>query len=169
MTMNYLSQLPGSSEFWGFWPPGILHSTRETQSLSHVQLFATPWTVGYQAPRPMGFPRQEYWSGSIQGLNPRFLHCRQILYHLSPHGSPYQRGRPPNENCKQCETMKMWGKALGFGGSVQLHLLLSIPPPTPPFLKWHLLKFQDGFSSQSSKVMLGCLFLLSDGAVKQRS
>ena len=25
--------------------------------------FATPWTVAHQAPLPMGFPRQEYWSG----------------------------------------------------------------------------------------------------------
>ena len=23
----------------------------------------TPWTVACQAPLPMGFPRQEYWSG----------------------------------------------------------------------------------------------------------
>ena len=33
------------------------------QSLSHVQLFATPWTVARQAPLSMGFPRQEYWNG----------------------------------------------------------------------------------------------------------
>ena len=31
--------------------------------LSHVQLFATPWTVAHQAPLFMGFLRQEYWSG----------------------------------------------------------------------------------------------------------
>ena len=31
--------------------------------LSCVQLFATPWTVAYQAPRSMGFSRQEYQSG----------------------------------------------------------------------------------------------------------
>ena len=30
---------------------------------SCVQLFVTPWTVHYQAPLPMGFSRQEYWSG----------------------------------------------------------------------------------------------------------
>ena len=30
---------------------------------SHVQLFATPWTVAHQAPLFMGFSRQEYWSG----------------------------------------------------------------------------------------------------------
>ena len=33
------------------------------KSLSHVQLFATPWTVAHQAPLSMGFSRQEYWSG----------------------------------------------------------------------------------------------------------
>ena len=31
--------------------------------LSCVLLFATPWTVTYQAPLSMGFSRQEYWSG----------------------------------------------------------------------------------------------------------
>ena len=31
--------------------------------LSRVRLFATPWTVAYQLPPPMGFSRQEYWSG----------------------------------------------------------------------------------------------------------
>ena len=33
------------------------------KSLSHIQLFATPWTVAYQGPPSMGFSRQEYWSG----------------------------------------------------------------------------------------------------------
>ena len=31
--------------------------------LSHVGLFATPWTVAHQAPLSMGFSRQEYGSG----------------------------------------------------------------------------------------------------------
>ena len=35
----------------------------KVKSLSHVQLFATPWTVAHQAPLSMGFSRQEYWSG----------------------------------------------------------------------------------------------------------
>ena len=37
-------------------------SERKVKSLSHVQLFATPWTVAYHAPPSMGFSRQEYWS-----------------------------------------------------------------------------------------------------------
>ena len=32
-------------------------------SFSCVQLLETPWTAAYQAPPPMGFARQEYWSG----------------------------------------------------------------------------------------------------------
>ena len=57
---------------------------------SCVRLFATLWTVAYQAPLSMEFSRQEYWSGlpclppgdlPIQGSNPRLLHCRWILYH----------------------------------------------------------------------------------------
>ena len=35
----------------------------KVKSLSCVQLFATPWTVAYQAPPSMGFSRQECWSG----------------------------------------------------------------------------------------------------------
>ena len=31
--------------------------------LSHVRLFATPWTVTHQVPLTMGCSRQEYWSG----------------------------------------------------------------------------------------------------------
>ena len=36
---------------------------KKVKSLSHVQLFATPWTIAWQAPLSMGFSRQEYWSG----------------------------------------------------------------------------------------------------------
>ena len=43
-----------------------LLSSRERKKLkllSRVQLFATPWTVAYQAPLSMGFSGQKYWSG----------------------------------------------------------------------------------------------------------
>ena len=41
----------------------ILYIKVKVKSLSHVRLFVTPWTVASQAPPPMGFSRQEYWSG----------------------------------------------------------------------------------------------------------
>ena len=64
----------------------------EVKSLSHVRLFATPWTVSYQVPPSIGFSRQEYWRGlpfpslgdlPDLGIEPGLLHCRQTLYHLS--------------------------------------------------------------------------------------
>ena len=61
--------------FW-FVPqaPFLMHSLKLTDFrksfslstecvLSHAQLFVIPWTLAYQAPRSMGFSRQEYWSG----------------------------------------------------------------------------------------------------------
>ena len=36
---------------------------RKVKSLSHVRLFAIPWTITRQAPPSIGFSRQEYWSG----------------------------------------------------------------------------------------------------------
>ena len=35
----------------------------KVKSLSHVWLFATPWTAAHQAPPSIEFSRQEYWSG----------------------------------------------------------------------------------------------------------
>ena len=51
----------------GIWTvPGRMKKAwikMKVKSLSRVQLFATPWTVAYQAPPSMGFSRQECWSG----------------------------------------------------------------------------------------------------------
>ena len=65
---------------------------------SHVQLFATPWTVAHQAPLSLGISQARILervatSSSrgfplLQGWNPGLPHCRQILYLLSPQGSP---------------------------------------------------------------------------------
>ena len=41
----------------------ILKVKVKVKSLSRVRLFATPWTIAYQASPSLGFSRQEYWSG----------------------------------------------------------------------------------------------------------
>ena len=49
---------------WHMWPENKNESSeRKCQSLSHVQLFAAPWTVAYQTPLSMEFSRQYYWNG----------------------------------------------------------------------------------------------------------
>ena len=67
-----------------------------------------PWTVAHQAPLSMELSRQEYWSGMPfpssgdllkLGIKPSILHCRQMLYHLSYWGSPFQfTWTPPNSS-----------------------------------------------------------------------
>ena len=68
-------------------------------SFSHVQLFATLWTVPHQAPLSMGFSRQEYWSAipsSKESSQLRnwahisYISCigRQFLYHQHQLGGP---------------------------------------------------------------------------------
>ena len=41
----------------------LLNKYFKVKLLSRLRLFATPWTVTYQASQSMGFSRQEYWSG----------------------------------------------------------------------------------------------------------
>ena len=64
--------------------------------LIRVRLFATPWTIAYQAPPSMGSSRLEYWSGlrfpspedlPNPGIELGLLHCRQTLYRPSHQGS----------------------------------------------------------------------------------
>ena len=64
----------------------------KVKSLSLVQLFATPWTVAYQAPPSLGFPGKSTEVGChflLQGLFPTqgsnlgLPHHEQTLYRLS--------------------------------------------------------------------------------------
>ena len=41
----------------------------KVKSLSRVQLFATLWTIARQTLLSMGFPREEYWSFLLQGMD----------------------------------------------------------------------------------------------------
>ena len=71
------------------------------QALSHVRLFATPWTVARQAPLSTGFPRQEHWSGlpvpspgdltklGIEPASPASPTSQAVSLLLSCWGGPY--------------------------------------------------------------------------------
>ena len=55
----------------------------KVKSLSHVRLFATPWTAAYQAPPSMGFSRQERvpeWGAIVTFfLLPSFSYVNYII------------------------------------------------------------------------------------------
>ena len=52
----------------------------KVKSLGRVWLFATPWTAAHQAPPPMGFSRQEYWSGVPLPSPGKVVRLYQILF-----------------------------------------------------------------------------------------
>ena len=94
----------GKSSVIGTQSPPFLDALKKVKvkSLSHVRLFATPWTVAYQAPQSMEFSRQEYWSGlpfpspgdlpnpgikPRPGIEPGSPALQADAYHLSHQGS----------------------------------------------------------------------------------
>ena len=69
----------------------------QVNSFSHIRLFATPWTVAYQAPLSMKFSRQEYWSGlpypspgdlPDPGIKPMFPALQADTLPSEPPGKP---------------------------------------------------------------------------------
>ena len=84
---RYIDSLTiSTSKYDLIWEQGLYEGSQfrkkvKVKSLSCVQLFATPWTVAYQASPSMGFSRQQYWSGlpfpspgdpPDSGVKPRF-------------------------------------------------------------------------------------------------
>ena len=72
--------------------PKYCSSSSSSLAAKSCPTLVTPWTVTFQVPLPMGFSRQEYWSGlpfpspgdlPDPGIEPGLLHCRKILYQLS--------------------------------------------------------------------------------------
>ena len=87
--MDVGNLISGSSAFsksslniWNFLVHIVLKPEKKVlvAHFSHVQLFATPWTIAHQGPLSMLFSRQGYWSGlpfpspdnlPNQGVEPR--------------------------------------------------------------------------------------------------
>ena len=122
--------------------------------LSRVRLFVTLWTI-----QSMEFSRPEYWSGwpfsspgdlPNPGIEPRFPHCRWILYQLNQNGSPrilewlaypFSSGssQPRNQTGVSClaggfftnwavmEALVTWGHAAAAAKSLQSCLTLCDP------------------------------------------
>ena len=74
----------------------------KVKSLSRVRLFATLWTVAYQAPPFMGFSRQEYWNGvplpspgdlPNPGMEPRSPALEADALTSEPPGKPWGIGK----------------------------------------------------------------------------
>ena len=60
----------------------LYREERKVKSLSLIRLFATPWTVVYQASPSMGFSRQE-------AIEPRYPTLRTDALPSEPPGKPF--------------------------------------------------------------------------------
>ena len=89
----------------------VMHRSTESEVkvklLSPVQLFATPWTVAYQAPPSMEFSMQEYWSrlpfpslGDLPdpGIEPGSLALQADAFLSEPPGKSKERSTNFCEN-----------------------------------------------------------------------
>ena len=104
--------------FCGRWMVrGKIEKEKEVKSLSHVRLFASPWTVAYQAPPSMGFSRQEYWSElpfpSPGGIpNPEIQFASPALQAdavpSEPPGKPKVRKRKIDKGSSKNSPCKTW-------------------------------------------------------------
>ena len=106
------------------WKLQIIHLNRskvKVNSLSHVRLFATPWTVAYQAPPSIGFSRQEYWSGlpfpspgdlPDPGIEPRSPTFQADALTSEPPGKFQVKG---SEIVVQSSRWSHWDQEIGSG------------------------------------------------------
>ena len=62
--------------------------------------FATPWTIARQASLSMGFPRQEYWSGSPFPSPGDLSNPREDQTHISCIGGEFFTTEPPKKPSK---------------------------------------------------------------------
>ena len=92
----------------------ILQKTLVLSHFSRVQLFETPWSVARQAPLPMRFSRQEYWSGLPSpspgdllnpGIEPGSLTSPASAGRFFTIVSP---GKPKTLGGHKCDAFELW-------------------------------------------------------------
>ena len=86
----------------------------ESEVTQSCPSLATPWTAAHQAPPPMGFSRQKYWSG-VPLPSPCYLlkHCKnwKVLYSCYLLGFP--GGASDKDSTCQCRKQERRVSSLG--------------------------------------------------------
>ena len=93
---------------------------------SHVSLFATLWAGAHQAPLPMGFSREEYWRGLLQGIFLTQGSNPSLLCHLHWQESSLPHGKSKVHTHTHTHTQLNYFKRLNnstFYNIIILHLI----------------------------------------------
>ena len=96
------------------------------QSLSHVQLFATPWTGAWPASLSMGFPKQEYWSGlpcppgelPDPSIEPTLPVLQMDSFPAEPLRKPLKSTYFTRSSSTRLRVRRWWSKKSVFGNKV---------------------------------------------------
>ena len=147
--------------------------------LSCVRLFATPWTVVYQAPQSTEFSRQEYWSGlpfpspgdlPNRGMEPGSPELQADTLPSNHQGSPYISIKW----MKLCEGL-LRGPGTWHPGSIQP--TCSAPPEREPRSPWphfghkHMQAWfaaDQGLQTCTSWKWSACVFVFLRSAFRKR-
>ena len=137
----------------------------KVKSLSCVRLFATPWTVAYQAPLSMGYSRQEYWNGfpfpspgdlPNPGIEPRSATLQADALPSEPPGIPKKYLNNKNHICNWSLYCIVKSSTLFF----VLGILLQVPKiiDIPKIYGKHRLNSEPSNHQRICKLL--CYFLL---------
>ena len=118
----------------------------EVKLLSCVPLFATPWTVAYQAPPAMGFSRQEYWSGLPFPSPGDLPDQKHLCFLLGPGSKVAPKGPFPPR------TPIPFPSSLSFSHPLPQASISSSYPPPPFLLSLSHLSFS--FPSASHRLLI---------------
>ena len=143
--------------------------------LSHVRLFAAPWTVAHQAPLSIGCSRQEYWSGlpfpppgalPHPGIKPTFLSSPAWAGGFFTMIATWEAWMLVGGQCKSLLWMEKWVPRQSIlEGTLMSEEFITIPPlPTwtgsspqrtqkaTPGIKWTLITSIEEKQSQRRKI-----------------
>ena len=136
---------------WGPYPTIVLRS-KYVYVLSHVWLFATPWTVAHQAPLSVGFSRQEQFAipfsrGSSQPRDQTWVSCISCIGRQS--SLPLQNLRSKWGNRNELGKLSRW-----WGVDVDEHSGMSCEAVVPAPSMWTCLEGSVALQSQMEDATL---------------
>ena len=116
----------------------------------------TSWTAAYQAPRSMGFSRQEYWSRvPLPSPNPLLTHIKNGLQNKIL--SRFSGLNKVKQTLNWVFPSKRGMQGVASPATSKMYLTKKLPPSTPP--PQHELSLKTAAAAAAAKSLQSCLTL----------